>query len=119
MPVVFSFGAVWRRSWFKNEELLTVWAISTGIMLYVLVGPPTQFTRFLGLAYEEEPSKEPWLTLGSPCPGMPRSLRLRLCLLVFVDFILTALWERHVVFGMVFDTARRKLFAWSKHIHLK
>mmetsp|Transcript_59508 Transcript_59508/g.170801 ORF Transcript_59508/g.170801 Transcript_59508/m.170801 type:complete len:1448 (+) Transcript_59508:107-4450(+) len=116
--VVFSFGRMFRESWYDNISMLVMASGGLGFMFYLIVAEPSAITRAFHLVYEPVDNYEPW-SPEHTLPAMPRSHRRRLLAIVVANLVAVAVWEQAIVFGAVSRYLRERWRALSKHVTLR
>jgi len=115
---VFSFGYMFRRSWYRNVALLSLTCLGISLLVWLLLSPPNSMTRGFQLVWEPVEDYEPW-SPEEPCPAMPKEVRLQLLGLVIGNMLVTGLWEKSVVQGRVGAYLRERCRSLSKHVTLR
>jgi len=115
---VFSFGHLFRQSWYRNLVLLLFLFTGFCFLIFLLLSEPNTLTRFFHLAYEPITEYEPW-SPELPCPAMPWSLRLNLLLVIIGNMTACGVFENVIVLGRVGDFLRTRCRYLSKHITLR
>jgi len=116
--VVFSFGHLFRLSWYDNLTLLGLAASGFGFLSLLMLMEPCGLTRAFHLAYELVDHHEPWSPELS-CPAMPKSLRWQLFALIATNMTVVAVWEQAIVYGAVGRYLRDRWRYLSKHVTLR
>jgi len=106
--VVMNFGGQFRRSFFRNWQMMTVWFSLTGFVFYmVLVSSPTS-CYFRVNCDGQECSRNGWTSCGSSDTLWPVDYRFGLATLLAINIASLFLWERLVIQGPVANSSRAK-----------
>jgi len=113
--LVFSFGAGFNRTLFRNWLLCAVWGGLFGLTIYLLLSPPNMATftfHVASQAFNGPDTDSPvWVKFqkagGKPTPGMSFNFRLGLLLIILSNLACQALWQGGVTGPL--GTAVRRL----------
>ena len=113
--LVFSFGAHFNRTIFRNWLLCAVWGGLFGLTVYLLLSPPNLVTftfHIASQAFNGPGTDSPvWMKYqaagGAPTPGMSFAFRAGLLGIILANLACQAMWQRGVVVGPLGNAVRR------------